>query len=531
MSGESDCPDIRLAFGMDDVDVKEPIEVTCNPDGTASVTIRLVITNTTTRFAVFRSDCGPGGVKEQGGITTGITPGAPSYYYSFTCRYNTPSAPTPFIEILDQDFEPFGCPSFQIPVDPIPACPPSECPQVLGLEVEILGCTRDPEDGNKLKRRVVFTPSLYLQTAISNHTWFFGDGESDPSSGPPMQAVHLYEAAPSVPPQLCIFPTGEDCEPECFEVPLSEFTDFRLCECPQIVDIAVQLGDCERDQSDGKLKRNVTFVPTLTGPTPSAYNWTFGDSSSDVGAGSPGSVSHLYEQAPATPPRLCIQAGAPCEENCRDVPLSEFDPFEPCQDDSDGGNGGPSWCGVLTYAIAALAALALATTLVLLTVQFCLSIPVPGWLWGVVVGLWAAVGVLIILAGILCRIGICPCLTKCDWLLISWVPSLAGAIVALYLAGCCGWMGLVASGLFLAALATFALWKRSCDPTRCEILDWLVVAIVSGVGPAIAYLNLISALQACGNTWVATAAATLGAALAVAATACHATSNQQARLP
>jgi hypothetical protein len=429
---------------------------------------------------------------------------------------------------LDVNFQPFGCPDFQIPVDPLPACPPSGCPHIESVYVEILGCIRDTQDG-KVKRRVTFTPSIYLPTEVSNHIWIFGDGQSDPASGPVMQGMHLYEVAPSVPPQLCIFPTSETCDSECFEIPLSDFADFEQCECPQIAAIDVQIEDCERDQ-DGNQKRRVTFVPTLTGPNPSAYNWTFGDGSSDVGAGSPGPISHLYEQVPTTPPRLCIQAGAPCEETCRDVPLSEFDQFEPCEEDGDGDDGGPSWCGVLTVAIAALAALALTTTLVLLAVQFCLSIPVPAWLWGVVLGLAAAVAALIILSRILCAVGICPCLTKCDWLLIAWVPALAGAIIALYLTGCCGWMGFVALGLFVAASATFALWKRSCNPTRCEILDWLLIAIVSGVSPAITYVNLIPALRACGYTWVAAAAASLGAALLIAAAACRLRSNQQATL-
>lgn len=97
------CPDVHFAFLIDDVGGVPEIEVTCNPNGTASVTIRIRVVNTTARLVFCRAHCGPGGVMEGPSMTPGGTPGT-TFEFSFTCRYDTPSAPTPFVEVLDEHF-------------------------------------------------------------------------------------------------------------------------------------------------------------------------------------------------------------------------------------------------------------------------------------------------------------------------------------------------------------------------------------------------------------------------------------------
>jgi len=99
-----------------------------------------------------------------------------------------------------------------------------------------------------------------------------------------------------------------------------------------ITDIDVDIGECQVDPTDGQLKRKVTFTPTVTGPDPTAYEWTFGDGTTKSDPGPPGPEEHLYEAKPGEAPQLCIEGPDACPQTCQEVPLSEFDTFEPCAD-------------------------------------------------------------------------------------------------------------------------------------------------------------------------------------------------------
>jgi hypothetical protein len=507
-----DCPNVHLTL-PEDVDSGPEVEVTCNPDGTASVTIGITVNNTTPNFILCVGRCGPGGVIEQGGGSTGGGPGT-VFAFEFVCRYNTPSTPTPFVEILDINLQPTGCPNYQVPVAPIPACPISVCPLVQGVQVEVRECARDPQDGGTLKRRVTFTPSLYLPAGIASHVWMFGDGATVPNSGPPTQTEHLYELAPSIAPQLCISPTSAECQPQCFEIPLSDFAGFRLCECPQILDIGVQVGACETDPADGKLKRNVTFTPALTGPSPSAHNWIFGDGSSDVGAGTPGSVSHLYEQVPAIPPRLCVQATAPCEETCREIPLSAFDQFEPCVG-GGGGDGGDNGGGEGGLCFGARAVMTIAAILAIVSVALAACVPPAATPL-----LWLAVGLGLVtaVAAIVWSI-FCP--KPCGWgALLAWQVALGVGFILLCFTVCCPTFWLLGVGLVGVGVGLMFTWKNRCNMSNCALLKELVIAISGVVLPLLGWLEVIPVLAACVNPLVTGALSTLAAAIAVAATNC-----------
>jgi hypothetical protein len=187
--------------------------------------------------------------------------------------------------------------------------------------------------------------------------------------------------------------------------------------------------------------------------------------------------------------------------------------------DGDGDTGGA--CGAFTYVVAALLGLTLTLALVIATF-YCLGIPVPPIVWGIVLGFAIATAFVIAFWYALCAFGICPCPTGCDWLQISWIATLANAIVALFLAGCCPAQFLVSFGLFTAASVAFGAWIQACKPDACAALAGLLVAVSTGATVALTYIiSLFAPIAACGLTWVLVAAATLGGALAVALAACQ----------
>lgn len=128
---------------------------------------------------------------------------------------------------------------------------------------------------------------------------------------------------------------------ECIDAHCTPDTDVGtfVCdsvECPSILDIDVNINDCELDPLDGVAKRKVEFVPTFTG-TPNFYRWDFGDGtpfSTTLITGPPALVSgspflHFYETAPPTQPTLELIGPEMCLANWP-VPLAEFEEFEIC---------------------------------------------------------------------------------------------------------------------------------------------------------------------------------------------------------
>jgi hypothetical protein len=104
---------------------------------------------------------------------------------------------------------------------------------------------------------------------------------------------------------------------------------------------------------------------------------------------------------------------------------------------------------------------------------------------------------------------------------------LAMAIVALYLSTCCpGWI-VLAGGLGLGAAAAFAAWLAACSPGPCQVLDYLLVTVVTVAATTIGYIVLIPAIAACGSVAAALGVTTAAAILGIAVPICHEVSEEE----
>ncbi len=95
--------------------------------------------------------------------------------------------------------------------------------------------------------------------------------------------------------------------------------------CPVIISVTPNVGQCTADV-DGCQKRQVMFVPVITG-TCDFFNWNFGDGSNDVsGSGCPGNQGHDYYHYPQINPKLTL-----FKTNCPAVTFTIIIPsFPPC---------------------------------------------------------------------------------------------------------------------------------------------------------------------------------------------------------
>ena len=198
------------------------------------------------------------------------------------------------------------------------------------------------------------------------------------------------------------------------------------------------------------------------------------------------------------------------------------------------GGGGGGGCGGLLPGLGVLVGVAAALTVLLLALQFCLNIPVPTPLWTAVIVAWAVVAVAIVAWEIICYFEICDCPSACDWLALAWMALLSAIWVEFYvqpyapplsLSGCCptsfGWKVLILVSIILF-VASFTYWLSRCHLKKCQVLDLLVLVFVSVLGVIFVYIPIfLPVVAACANSNVVVAAATIGAAFAVADAVCH----------
>jgi PKD repeat protein len=474
---EAECPDASVEVLVGD----------CNADGTRTVTFTATITP------------GAGPVVAQWEFEPGIfgaafvvaAPGA----YTATHDYSPPGPGSASLTFV----LPEGCPPIPVPFTPLEPC---ACPEVVDLTATVEGCA-----GLGSEATVTFAGTLSPAASGCTFHWDFGDGSPDVATTTPT-TTHSYADPGTHPAAVTVV-----CD-ACIRTTTIE-VDVPPC-CPELESVAV--ADIDGCAGEDNLAL-VSFVATTNPPSAAGtYTWTFGDGATDTTGGP--AASHPYGTSGTYTVEVSLTA-AGCPPSSATTTV-EVPACPPPPGDGDGDGGGSSLCGGFHYLIAILLGLTIAFGLVLLVFEFCLSIPVPGWLWGVLAGFAAAVAVAIAAWYLLCALDVCPCPTACDWLAIAWMSTLIGALVAAYLAGCCGgwWWGLVV-GLFAVAGATFAAWIVECKPDRCTVLRHLMIAVVTGAATVIGYVVLIPAIAACGYGWVAAAIATLGGLLAAAYAACE----------
>lgn len=166
----------------------------------------------------------------------------------------------------------------------------------------------------------------------------------------------------------------------------------------------------------------------------------------------------------------------------------------------------------MIYVVAALLSVAAAVTIMTVAWSQCIELSAPpAWLWGIVAGLWIAVGVAIGAWLLMCALDEdCPCPTECDWLSLAWIAAASSAFTAWYIAGCCGGVIVVlAAALGAAALGAFLLWYFACKPTWCYAIKLLALMLITMTIPLLGYLAAVSAIRACGNNYVAAITGTL----------------------
>jgi len=223
-----------------------------------------------------------------------------------------------------------------------------------------------------------------------------------------------------------------------------------------------------------------TYQWLIAGGTPNAATTT-GPTSPEITFSSPGHKAIVVS---------LVTPG--CDET-----KTEFDvEVEACGPSSSGPSS--SLCGTLVWIIGGLAAAAMAVTVLTLIWELCRPPGPPTWVWGVVAGLWIAVGLAIWLSYFLCNLpGLnCPCLTKCDYLQIITMAAAAGAAVASVISTCCGAWWLVNLVFICLFVIAFLWWTLECRPSFCIIVVALTVAIGSAALPAITWL-LLTPLGAC----------------------------------
>lgn len=293
-------------------------------------------------------------------------------------------------------------------------------------------------------------------------------------------------------------------------------------DCPMIDDLSAQVGNCQNNGT-----REVSLNATITGGGIEQYVWAFGDgivSTIDATVVASPITVHNYAAPGTYNATLTIVGPQRCEDQIRsitvEVPACEAPPPTPPQPQP------PTICGSMIYIVAALLAIAMVATVLLLALQVCPSfavIQVPQWAWGIIAGLWIAAAVAIIIWYALCAFRICPCPTKCDWAVMVWTATLAGAVIALFLAGCCdSWWWALVIGLGLVFAGAFFYWLFECQPGLCLVLDLLLIVFGSVAATAIAYIALVPIIQACGYIWVEVTVTSIVAVLAIAVPSCHA---------
>ena len=415
--------------------------------------------------------------------------------YSVTHDY---SPPGPFTATLNVIL-PTGCPPAAIvTVGPLDRCP-TNCPDAT-IAVNVVGCA----GAGGAVAVATFALTLVPPTSGCTFHWNFGDGNTAVTAVP--SAAHTYTTPGSFAVSVAVV-CGATC------VSSAGVTAVVPSCCPVILSVSGSVSGCV----DSNHTATVTWVATTDPPgSPGSFFWSYNDGVTATTAAP--THTRTYNTTGTKSVNVTYTSPVPI---CPPTSASAAVSVPRC---GGGGGGGSTACGVSAIIIAILSALVLGAVIIGAVATLCLAFPLPGWYWSVVVGFAIAIAVLIGLTYLLCAIGWCPCLTKCDWLKIAWIAAVAAAVIALYFGGCCaGWWWAVIIGLFASAALALKAWRDNCDPSTCEVVLTLVVALVTVAGTLFGFIAtlgpLTAVLTACAWLWVKIAAAALAGLLAAWAAA------------
>lgn len=201
------------------------------------------------------------------------------------------------------------------------------CPKIDSFVAEFGDCVQDQQN-NKLRRKVTFKTSV-SGGEPTKWSYDFGDGESESGTGLlPATIEHLYDSAPKSAPKLTL-EAASPCQTVSKE---ADFSGFKECgSCPTIDSFVAEYGDCVYDQKRNKLSKKVTFKTSVSGGEPTKWTCDFGDGESESGTGMPpATAEHLYDKAPASAPKLTIEAASPCQTVSKEADFSGFEACPPC---------------------------------------------------------------------------------------------------------------------------------------------------------------------------------------------------------
>lgn len=315
-------------------------------------------------------------------------------------------------------------------------------------------------------------------------------------------------------------PAGSDCEPltggDTLEVPpcVIECPDT----CPTVTLINEGVSGCASTSGGATLSVSASLAPARTD---CEFGWSFDDGTPttwtpDRTASNAYTATGDFDVVVSV---RCPECDACVIQAGEQVTISSCTPG-PGRGTTTTPDETPWGCGALAYILVFFFVAAAVVTTFFVAALICPGLLAAGVrvtaaaVW-ILIGIWAIVAILIALRYFLCAFDICPCPTKCDWLILGWAGALSMAIVWLYLGTCCAPFGDgIAAGAGIAALAAFAAWLSACDPSVCgEVAPLLLLVLASIVASILAYVSaLLPEAEVCGRKWVVVLISTLVAA-------------------
>ena len=284
--GQQVCPSVNFGEPGDAL-------VSCNPNGTASVTLQAKFNNPTDQFVCATIECGPGGIPGPSGLVC-VGPGTPSVSLSEqVCTYDTPSAPEPFVKLTNLDGNELEeCSPVSLAIEPLSVCIDA-CPTIESLSIDIPSCQDVDVDAGLWP---VGVDAVINNKANANgiYQWNFGDGSAPvviPADAPDApQTTHNYECPNTGDYHITLTVFGCAVE-EFYTTSKTETINLPACGCPSIDDIAHEIGQCSASFN--------ASITTVCSDAITEFIWNFGDgntaTSLPADPGDPTQIEHTYD--------------------------------------------------------------------------------------------------------------------------------------------------------------------------------------------------------------------------------------------